>query len=66
MTFNWVATSNPVGVTYDPSSGSLAPGETSSTITATDNSFCPVVFEFIDQGHNVGIQSNFDGACQRG
>jgi len=64
VTFEWKGASSPVGATFSPDSGSIAPGATSDTITVTDPFLCPITFQFVDAGHNLRIDSTFNDPCK--
>jgi hypothetical protein len=64
VTFNWTAESDPPGATFQPSSGTLAPGQSSSPITVTDPFICPIVFIFRDNDHHLERQFPFNDPCK--
>jgi hypothetical protein len=63
VTLHWTGVSRPGGATFQPRSGSLAPGETSQRIVVTGGYACPVVFAFRDDGQDLEIDYRFDGRC---
>lgn len=63
VTLHWTGVSRPGGATFRPSSGTLAPGETSSQITVADGYTCPIEFAFRDDDQDLEISYRFDGRC---
>jgi hypothetical protein len=63
VTLHWTGVSRPGGASFQPSSGSLAPGETSQRIVVTGGYACPVVFAFRDDDQELEIDYRFDGRC---
>src|SRR4051794_33927059 len=49
VTVRWEGTSEPRGAVFNPGSATLAPGETSPTITMDAGRRCPVVFVLYDE-----------------
>jgi hypothetical protein len=67
FTFEWRATSTPLGATFAPASGSLAPGETSELITVTSPTvICPITFRFVDAQRQLEADSVFNAPCTGG
>jgi hypothetical protein len=63
VTLHWTGVSRPGGATFQPSSGTLAPGETSQRIVVTGGYDCPIVFAFRDDDQDLEIDYRFDGRC---
>jgi hypothetical protein len=63
VTLHWTGVSRPSGATFQPSSGTLAPGETSQRIVVTGGYACPIVFAFRDDDQDLEINYRFDGRC---
>jgi FtsP/CotA-like multicopper oxidase with cupredoxin domain len=63
VTLHWTGVSRPGGATFQPGSGTLAPGETSQQITVTAGYACPIVFAFRDEDQDLEINYRFDGSC---
>jgi hypothetical protein len=62
VTFDWQGTSIPVGVTFSPTSGSVAPGGTEA-VYMRDPGLCPVTIIFRDATHKLEIDSLFNSPC---
>jgi hypothetical protein len=61
FTFNWLGMSSPAGASFTPSSGSVAPGQTSGLITVVSpTSYCPITFRFVDLVHSMEADSVFN------
>jgi hypothetical protein len=63
VTLRWTGVSRPGGATFQPSSGTVAPGETSQRIVVTGGYACPIVFAFRDDDQDIEIDYRFDGRC---
>jgi hypothetical protein len=61
VTLHWTGISDPPGAVFEPGSGTLAPGETSPTISIDAGTQCPIVFILRDEQQRQEIRSSFDG-----
>lgn len=67
FTFEWRATSSPLGASFSPGAGSLAPGETSGMITViSPTTICPITFRFVDTQRHLEADSAFNAPCTGG
>ena len=61
VTLHWTGISDPPGAVFEPGSGTLAPGETSPTISIDAGTQCPIVFILRDEQQGKEIRIPFDG-----
>jgi hypothetical protein len=63
VSLHWTGVSRPGGATFRPSTGTLAPGETSSQISVTAANACPIDFVFRDADQDLEISYEFTDRC---